>query len=275
MNTISIQGLGLMGASLGLALKARTDLRVLGYARRRETRDAALERRVVDEVFDHPAGAARGAGIVVLCTPILSIPALVRDLVPALQPGAIVTDVGSTKAWLEAQVPPILAEARTGARWIGSHPMCGSEQTGHEAACPDLYEGSTVVVCAGDSDPIDELWRAAGAEVLRLDSATHDQLVARTSHLPHLAAAALALAADGVEHPDRDRLKGSGYEDTTRVAAGSPELWHDIVKTNAAPVAEALRDLRTEIDRAVRHIEAADFDGLREVLQRAATHRAR
>lgn len=264
---VAIHGLGLMGASLGLALRQAGDFTVHGYARRAETRDAALAGGVVDVAFDDPSAAAADADIIVLCTPILSIPDLLSEISGALKSGAIVTDVGSTKAWLESACPPQLVNSD--ARFVGSHPMCGSEKTGLEAGCAELYRDRTVVVC-GDCPALTSLWESVGAQVLQLDPATHDELVANTSHLPHLSAALLVLAARREPLPHFTQLAATGYRDSTRVAAGSPDVWHDIVKTNAGPVVEGLKALRRETDAMLEQLDAGDFDGLRDALARAA-----
>jgi len=145
MKKISIIGLGLMGGSLGLALKTRgLAERVVGYARRAETRRLAVEKNVVDRAFDSAEEAVKGADLVVFCTPILSIPPLVRACEPHFAPKCIVTDVGSTKAELVKELGTVLAHGR--GLFVGSHPMTGSEQAGLDAARADLYEGAVVVV---------------------------------------------------------------------------------------------------------------------------------
>ncbi len=130
---VSILGLGLMGGSIGLALRARfPEVRRTGWSRRASTREQALASGVVHEAFATPADAVRSADLVVLCGPIMSIPAVLRECADALAPGAVVTDVGSTKEWLATEVPPVLAG--TQAVFVGSHPMCGSEQQGLSAS---------------------------------------------------------------------------------------------------------------------------------------------
>ena len=145
METIAILGTGLMGSSLGLALRKRgAPVRIHAYARRPATREAALNLGIADAVFSDPAEAVRGADIVVLCVPVLTIPKLAKACRAGLKPGVILTDVGSTKACLNKLMAEALAG--TGAEFIGSHPICGSEQQGIEAGNADLYEGAMTVV---------------------------------------------------------------------------------------------------------------------------------
>lgn len=271
MKTVAVIGMGLMGGSLGLALRRRGLARVRGYARRPETRQAALAMGAVDETFDSPAGAVQGAGIVVMCTPVLSIPALVHECLPALESGAVVTDVGSTKAELTNRLAPILAGGRV--RFVGSHPMAGSEKTGIEVARADLYEGAVTVVTApagsgAGTDLVAAMWEDVGSRVVRLGPEEHDALVARTSHLPHLVASLLVTATAGGNREDFQALCGPGYRDTTRIAAGSPEMWHDIVKSNRAEILGALRGFQGELAGLIADMEAGNFDAVREQLER-------
>lgn len=271
MKTVAVIGMGLMGGSLGLALRRRGLARVRGYARRAETRQAALAMGAVDSVYETAAAAVQGAGIVVMCTPVLSIPALVNECLPALESGAVVTDVGSTKAELTHRLAPILAGGRV--QFVGSHPMTGSEKTGIEVARADLYEGAVTVVTASGADGIGvdrvaAMWRDVGSRVMRLDPGEHDALVARTSHLPHLVASLLVTATAGGNRENFLALCGPGYRDTTRIAAGSPEMWHDIVKSNRAEILLALRGFQGELAGLIADIEAGNFDAVREQLER-------
>jgi prephenate dehydrogenase len=274
---VTILGLGLMGGSLGLALRERGLARVTGYARREHTREAALQGRFVDVCHATPADAVRDADVAVFCTPVLTIPALIRECRDAFRPGCIVTDVGSTKACVQREAEAALAGLP--AVFIGSHPMAGSEKSGLEAARADLYDGAVTAVTpgiCGDGPVVDRvcrLWRDVGAHVVRLDAAEHDALVARTSHLPHLLAALLVTVA-GRDRADAVKaFCGSGFRDVTRVAAGSPEMWHDIVKTNRDALSEELRVFRRELDDLALMLEQGDYDRVKALLERGRTLR--
>jgi prephenate dehydrogenase len=278
---IAILGLGLMGGSLGLALKARGYRgAVAGYARRPSTRTLAAECGSVDEVFADVADAVRGAGIVVACAPVLSIPDLVVQAAPYLEPGAVVTDVGSTKAWIVRHAQAALSGGR--AVFVGSHPIAGSERQGMESALAGLYEGSVTVVTP-DGAPeeaiaaTEALWRAAGSGVVRMHAGEHDRIIARTSHLPHLAAALVALGAGrgGFDGESVSALCGPGIRDTTRVAEGSPDVWHDIALTNRDAIVTELEAMRDAMEELIRRLRADDFGGVRDLLAEARTARRR
>ncbi len=270
IESVAILGLGLMGGSLGLALRARGAARsVTGFARREAVRSQALAVGAVDAVSGSAPEAVAGADLVVLCTPVLTMPALVHTLREALEPGCIVTDVGSTKQWLSDEVTHAL-EGST-AVYIGSHPMAGSEKTGLEAARGNLYEGASVLVtpvAEGPADPVKRLtafWESVGASVNLMTPAAHDALIARTSHLPHLAAALLVAAVERDEHSVLP-FCGPGFRDTTRIAAGSEDVWHDIVKSNAVAIRRELEVFKTDVDGLCHLLDRGDFAAVHDWL---------
>jgi prephenate dehydrogenase len=278
MNRVAIIGLGLMGGSLGLALKREGRTWVSAFARRDETRGMAIKSGAADEVFDTPQGAVRGADLAVFCTPVLSVPELVETCFSAFEKDCIVTDVGSTKAEI---VHRMVALTRSrGIRFVGSHPMTGGEKTGIESARADLYEGTvTAITPAPDTDPgavnvIADLWRRVGARVISLDPAEHDRIVARTSHLPHLIAALLVGSAGRDVTPKLKALIGQGFRDATRIAAGSPEMWHDIVKTNQSALVAELHEYDLALRELIRLIEGNQFDAVKDLLERLRLQRA-
>ena len=268
---VTIVGLGLMGGSLGLALKKGSFAgTVRGYARRSETRALAGSRSVVDEVFDSLDAAVADADIVVFCTPVCSVAPLIKDCLASLKDGAVVTDVGSTKAKLSKAVAEVLSDQNV--LYVGSHPVCGSEQDGLEAAQDDLYAGAVTVVDEGAADDLVRMWESIGSRVVELSPERHDAVLARTSHIPHLLASLLVeFVADG---PDESgALCGSGFRDTTRVAGGPANIWRDILVSNAEEVAEGLLSYREKIDDVLALLEAKDADGLERLLDSARTHR--
>lgn len=248
METIAILGTGLMGSSLGLALRKRgVPVRLHVYARRAETREAALNLGIADAVFFDPLEAVKDADLVVFCVPVLTIPELAKVCLPGLKPCAVLTDVGSTKGELNNRMSDLLAGSR--AEFVGSHPICGSEQQGIEAGDADLYEGAVTIVSPGmlstDSavEKVSNLWKSAGSTVTVMDAKQHDSILAATSHLPHVVAAALALSVG-----DNGLFCGSGFRDTTRIADGSPQVWSDIVRTNAPALKAALKNFRGQLN---------------------------
>jgi prephenate dehydrogenase len=245
---VTLVGVGLLGGSLGQALKARAMARrVVGYVRRASSIDEANRAGAVDEATTDLPEAVRDADLIVLCTPLLQMASLSRELLPHARAGAIVTDVGSVKGPLVAELEPLFASR--GLHFIGSHPMAGSEKMGVSAARADLFERACCVVTptnAGNLEAlsaVESVWKGAGARVLRMSPERHDQLVSRTSHLPHVLAAHLAsYVLDPQAPPEQRMLCAGGFKDSTRIAAGSPEMWRDIVTMNREHVAAALRD---------------------------------
>jgi len=267
---VAIAGLGLMGGSLGLALRARGAARfVVGYARRDAVCGQALVVGAVDAVHASASEAVAGADLVVLCTPVLTIPALAREIRASLKPGCIVTDVGSTKQWLNDELGGIFDGS--GVIYIGSHPMAGSEKTGLDAARGDLYKDACVLVTPSPDSPegavrqLTAFWESVGSVVTAMTPEAHDALIARTSHLPHLAAALLVAAVE------RDKKSvfpfcGPGFRDTTRIAAGSEDIWHDIVKSNAPAIRRELDIYRDELDALCGLLDRGDFEVVRDLL---------
>ncbi|MDD3275549.1 MAG: prephenate dehydrogenase/arogenate dehydrogenase family protein [Kiritimatiellales bacterium] len=262
MQTIAILGTGLMGSSLGLALRKRNvPVRIHVYARRAETREVAVNLGIANAVFADPAKAVQDADLIVFCVPVLTIPELAKACCTGLKSGAVLTDVGSTKACLNKLMPDVLAG--TGAEFIGSHPICGSEQQGIEAGSSDLYERAVTVVTPSmlsneaSLEKVSNLWKNAGSSVVVMDAVAHDKILAATSHLPHVVAAALALSAG-----DSGLFCGSGFRDTTRIADGSPQVWSDIVRTNAPALTESLKTFRDRLDSLEALIQEGDGEKL-------------
>ncbi len=274
---ISIVGLGLMGASLAMALRKRGYAgRLVAYARKAETRAEALARGIADAAFDDPDPAVKEASLVVLCAPIRACADLAADIAPLLKPGTLVTDVGSTKGWICRQMAGILPPGV----FVGSHPIAGSEKQGLQAASADLYENALTVVASHLDVPeeaaerVAELWKSAGARVCRMEPEDHDRLLARTSHLPHVAAAALAKVIGRDSAEKVGTFCGTGFYDSTRVASGSIAMWHDILMTNAPAVAEELRAFKAEVERVYDDLQAGRLDDVAKFLERAREARA-
>ena len=273
MKKVAIIGLGLMGGSLGLALKRRGLANVSASARREDTRRLALSMGAADEVFETPQAALRGADVAVFCTPVCSIPALAKACLTAFEPGCVVTDVGSTKADLAREMASLFHG--TGLMFVGSHPMAGSEKTGIEVANADLYEKAVTALTPLANAPeaavscIEQLWKGVGSGVVRLAPEAHDELVARSSHLPHLIAALLVATAGRDQPVDLVKFCGPGFRSTTRVASGSPEMWHDIVKTNRGAILAELRAYETHLGGLIEAMEQQDYAAVKSFLAHA------
>jgi prephenate dehydrogenase len=250
---VTIVGVGLLGGSLGLALKKRRLVsEVAGYVRRRESVVECKKVRAVDSCTTDLREAVKDADLIVLCTPLAQMLPLIKEMRPAIKRGAIITDVGSVKATVVKQLEPLIAKAS--AHFIGSHPMAGAEKTGVAAARPNLFENAVCVVTPTRKSnqaavkKIEQLWKAIGARVLRLAPELHDELVSRSSHLPHVAAATLANLVLDPKHPKAQPLLcANGFRDTTRIASGSPEMWRDIAVANRKNLNKALETFIREL----------------------------
>ena len=274
MKRVAIIGLGLMGGSLGLALRRFGLARVSAYARRAETRKLALDMGATDTVHDTPQAALRGAELAVFCTPVCAMPQLAKECMTAFEPGCLVTDVGSTKAELVRAMNPLFRD--TTIVFVGSHPMAGSEKSGLDAARTDLYEGAVTAVTPNLETPemgiqgIMTLWGGVGAKVVRLNPDEHDILVAKTSHLPHLISALLVSTAGRTpQNKGLPMFFGPGFRDTTRIAGGSPAMWHDIVKSNRDAILEELRQYNDALGELIGLIENEDYGGILACLEKA------
>lgn len=254
---ITIVGVGLLGGSLGLACRRRRLAReVCGYVRRAASVKECERVRALDFATTDLLAAVREADLVILCTPLAQMRPLVKQMLPALKRGAIVTDVGSVKGSVVKEVETLIA--RAGAHFVGSHPMAGGEKQGVLAAQADLFENAICVVTPTKrTNPaalrtVETLWKKVGARLLRTSPEEHDALVSRSSHLPHIVAAALATAILDPRQPRQiAALCAAGFRDTTRIASGSPEMWRDILLANR----EALRVALDEFVRELQQVQ--------------------
>lgn len=235
---ITLVGVGLLGGSLGLAIRQRGLAgRVDGYVRRAASVEECTRVGAVDQATLDLERAVRDADLVVLCTPIGQMPEIARRMLPALKAGAVVTDVGSVKGVVVRELEPLVASA--GAAFVGSHPMAGAEKTGVEHARAGLYQGAVCVVTPTEQTvpaaqrQVEALWQAVGARILCMPAAQHDALVSRSSHLVQLIATQLVnhVLAPGAPR-EQGLLCAGGFRDTTRIASGSPEMWRDIAMAN-------------------------------------------
>lgn len=270
---VAIVGVGLIGGSLGMAWKAAAAVsEVIGVARRPETIEEAVRAGAVDWGTLDLAEGVREADVVILAPPVAAIVPLFRALKPHLKPGAIVSDVGSTK---EAICRTIWQEAQ-GTLFIGGHPMAGSERAGVLAADPYLFQNAPYILVPPDDAPaeaistLQSLVRATGARDLIMKADIHDAIVATVSHIPHLVATALVrFAAERAEEiPGLLDLAAGGFRDTTRVASGPEEVWTDICMTNAAQILAGLE----HFERVLRNLKQALADRRDQQLKEALAY---
>ncbi len=274
LERVAIVGVGLLGGSIGHALRAAgfTGTRV-GVGRRASSLETALACEAVDEVSLDVARGVRGARLVVVCTPIAQIEEMFRGMAPALAAGAYVTDVGSTKASIVRMAQRLLPAK---VRFVGSHPIAGSEKTGVEFARADLFDRALCILtpttrtAPGTVRFIREFWEAIGAATQIMDPRRHDTLLAQVSHLPHAVATALVnlSARNGAIG-----VAGPGFADVTRVASGDPGMWRDILRTNRTAMVRALDRLTAELKQLRKRLNDDDADALHKWLAAGKSNR--
>ncbi len=278
---MTVCGVGLIGGSMAMLARRHNQVgAIVGFGRTQANLDVALERKLIDSATRDAAEAARGAELVVLAVPILTMPELLAAMVPHLPPEAVITDVGSVKGWVVRELEPIL-----GARMalVAAHPVAGKETTGAVAADPELFVDRRVILTpSARTTPaalskIEELWRATGARVERMDPDEHDQILARSSHLPQLAASALAsaLADERIGGRLVSEFGAGGLRDTTRLAMSSGEMWRDICLTNRDAILSALKLYRGALDEFERLVATGDGAGLEAAFARGRRMRER
>jgi len=271
---IAIVGVGLLGGSLGLALRQRGYTgTILGVGRRQSSLDRAVARNCVDQTTTDLASAAVDADLIVLATPLGTFENLLTTLGGAQRDGAVITDVGSTKAFVESLAARCLSNP---ARFVGSHPMAGSETHGPDAADSELFVGKPCVITSADradGDAVERvrmLWRVVGMRLIELTPERHDQAVAAVSHLPHAAAALLVELAGEQDVMD---VASTGFHDTTRVASGDPGVWMDIFQTNRDAIVEQVGRFEGHLRQLRERLIAGDDEAVRAILEQAKQRR--
>ena len=265
---VAILGLGLIGGSLGLALRsaASAEVHVTGYARRSETGEWAIKMGAVDVMAATPELAVADAEFVFLCTPVLQMLPVAQRALPHMKSGAVLTDVGSTKRWFAEAIRPLLP---IGVRYIGGHPMAGREKSGLEAAAPDLFRDRWYLFTPAADTPenllsqLRRLIESTGAMTAVLDDGNHDRITAVISHVPHVTAAALVHLLEKEKNPaETARFIGGGFRDTTRIASSDADMWADICMTNSGNIAASLDELAGVLTEAARLVRAGDRNGI-------------
>ena len=266
---VALIGLGLIASSMFWAIKRGGLAReVTGFARSAATRATAREIGLCDRVCDTAREAVEGADLVVLCVPVGVMGDLAADIAPALKPGATLTDVGSVKADVIAQVGPHVPE---GVHFVPGHPIAGTEHSGPRAGFSALFENRWVLLVPVEgTDPaatarLRALWEATGALVDEMDPEHHDLVLAVTSHAPHLIAYTMVGVADDLRRvTDSEVIKYSaaGFRDFTRIAASDPTMWRDVFLTNKEATLEILGRFTEELFALQRAIRQGDGDHL-------------
>jgi len=256
-------GIGLIGSSIARVAQERGDIarQVVVHSRRPETLARVRELGIADRVEADAARAVAGADGVILCIPVGAYAGVMRTIAPHLTPGAILSDVGSTKGSVIRDLMPLLPE---GAQLVPAHPMAGTEHSGPDAGFSTLFQGRYCILTPlPGTDPaaverVAELWRRAGSMVESMDAATHDKVVAIVSHLPHLIAFTICGTADDLAEETREavlKFAASGFRDFTRIAASDVDMWRDVFLNNREAVLEMLARFTEDaqaLGRAIR-----------------------
>jgi prephenate dehydrogenase len=261
---LCIIGVGLIGGSIGLAAHQRGLARhVVGVGRNAERLKLAVQMGAIDEATMSLQEGVSQADMVVVCTPVGLIVPTIKMCLQWLSEQCVVTDVGSVKSGIVQKATDLL-----GGRFVGGHPMAGSEQTGVQNARADLFEGTTWALTPTERtaqealQKVDALAQGVGAQVIRADPEEHDRAVALTSHLPHAVALALVHVAENTPYP---QLIGGSFRDGTRVAASSPELWRDIFLHNREHVLWAIDEFVGQLQEVRAAIETEDAETIQRL----------
>lgn len=259
---VAILGVGLLGGSVGLALKkVKPDVEIIGTSRNVSRRDLAVRTGAVDEAVESVADACQQSDVVVVCSPVDKIAPMVIEAARHTPADCLITDVGSTKAGIVssvAQTPSAMA------KFVAAHPIAGSEKTGVENAVAGLFHEKIVILTPSPDakrqrvDAADRFWQMTGGKIIEMSPEEHDVHLASVSHVPHLVSALVARLAP----PKALDLVGTGWRDITRVAAGDPTLWTAIASENRAAISGELAKLAESVDELRRLIDDGSDDDL-------------
>ena len=266
--TLTIVGVGLLGGSIARAAKQRGQVqRVIGVGRSAARLDQARQTGLIDDIQTDLLQAAAQSDLMIFATPVNLIVPGVREAATACRPGTLITDVGSTKSHLCRELATGLPKGLT---FVGSHPLAGSHLQGWEHAHADLFEGRVCVVTPIESSSRDTVarltafWHAIGMSVLEMSPEAHDSALAQSSHVPHVVASALAQTL-----ADENRLlAATGFADTTRIAAGDPQVWVPILMDNRDAVLARLDEFSAQVAAFREALARGDADELRRLWER-------
>ena len=279
LKRVAIVGVGLIGGSFAAALRrAGVVATLVGVDRNAQALERAAALGVIDTAAESVSDATAGADLVVVSVPVRAMASVLHDVALALDPAAVVTDVGSTK---EDVTRTARAELRAHfPRFVPGHPIAGREASGVEAATPELFKGARIVLTPVDETAADAIdlvrscWEAAGGRVALLDAPAHDRIFAAVSHLPHLLS--FALVSEIAARPDAAELFGfaaGGFRDFTRIAASSPEMWRDIALANRVALLEELDRYGARLAVFRELVDKGDGPGLHRLMAEARASR--
>ena len=273
---LALIGIGLIGSSVARIAMEKREIaaEVVANARTQKTLDRVRELNIADHVELDPAKAVAGADCVMLCAPVGAYAALAEAIAPHLAPGAIVTDVGSTKQSVIRDVGPLIP---AGVHFVPAHPVAGTEYSGPDSGFSTLFQGRWCLLTpppGTDEDAVEkvsELWRRCGSMVESMEPAHHDRVLAIVSHLPHLLAFTICNTAEGLEDESRQevlKFAASGFRDFTRIAASDPVMWRDIFLNNREALLEMLARFMEDAQAMARAVRWGDPSFIEDSIQR-------
>lgn len=281
INQICIIGVGLIGGSLARALRSAGFCQeIIGAGRSADNLEKAVSLGVIDRFETDLAKAVVDADVIVLAVPVGAIKPVLESIKDKMKPNAILTDVGSTKASVVADVKAVLGEACS--HFVPGHPIAGTEQSGVEASFAELFKDRRVILTPlseTDSNStvlVRAMWESAGAEVSEMSVAHHDDVLAATSHLPHLLAFSLVdTLAQMDEQTEIFKFAAGGFRDFTRIASSDPVMWHDICLANHDAIIKILDRFTTDLDELKNAMNNSDSNKILEIFKRAREARDR
>jgi len=272
---VALIGVGLIGSSLARALRRDSPgTSIVACARRSETLATVRRLELADDTTDDPAAAAAGADLVVIATPLSAYAEIGRRIAPALQPGAILTDVGSVKQAVIRDLQPHLP---SGVHFVPGHPVAGTEHSGPESGFAELFRGRwCILIALPETAPeavagVGRMWERFGMRVVTMSADHHDRVLAVTSHLPHLIAYTIVGTATDLEDSLKSEViefSASGFRDFTRIAASDPVMWRDIFLNNREAVLEILQRFNEDLTALQRAIRWGEGDKLQDLFTR-------
>ena len=279
---ITILGIGLIGASLALSCRQRKLAGTLvGFGRNAANLKKAQERGIIDSGSTDLKTAVTGSDLIVLCTPVGVLVERVREMIPFLQDGCIITDAGSVKGPLVEEIDALVPKT---IHYVGAHPIAGGEQSGLEAAREDLLTGAKCIITptadtqAEALERVTEFWAEVGMQTLTMDAHEHDTVFGALSHLPHVVAYALMNTVANVKttsHGDILSMSGGGLKDITRIASSDPVMWRDICLKNKLPVVTLINQFQSALENIKTLIEQDQAEALQETFADANVHRGK
>ncbi len=279
IDRLAILGVGLIGSSLSLALRQAGAVgEVIGYGRNRNNLEKGIELGVLDRHAASVAEAIDGASVVVVAVPLGAMQAILAEIGPALPQSAIVTDVGSAKGSVVAAARAALGAALP--RFVPGHPIAGTEKSGVEAGFASLFQSRRVILTPlAETDPgatrvVSDMWQHCGAIIESMDVEHHDQVLAATSHLPHMLAYALVHHLSNLDdRAEIFRYAAGGFRDFTRIASSDPVMWRDVCLANGEALVELIEQYQHELEQVAAAIRDGDADELLRLFGRAKSKR--